>query len=168
MPRTVVLAQLHDRKGLIAGARMSEPHRSHGAERKRHRTAARDLFDGHAALEIDLLFERMRRDLFRRHNGADKGLVLISVERTVDVILAAFAPARGHVSDVHVDRRGRHDWGDGVVEVEVARAHDSIQLFAERSAGEWTGRDYRWSRRQRSRFLPHDLDQRMRRKGFGE
>src|SRR5262249_2454754 len=76
------------------------------------------LLDGHAAFEVDASLEVACRDLLRRGDGRDEGVVLVAPERTVDVVVAALVVARRLPRHLHVDRLGGHRGGDRVVEVQ--------------------------------------------------
>ena len=80
-----------------------------GPKRERVASAARHLLDGQAALEVDVALEGVQLRALRGDQGVDEGLVLRVVERTVDVVVAALAVARGAERPREVDRVGVHD-----------------------------------------------------------
>ena len=91
----------------------------------------------------------------------DEGVVLLLVERAVDVVLAALVPPRGHPGDVHVDAVAVDDRGDGVEEGEGAFARFGGDGLGERGAGQRAGRDDRRVIGQGVDALADDGDVRM-------
>ena len=103
----------------------------------------------------------MRRDLVGREHRGDEGVVLGLSHRAVDVIVAAAAPSRRPEGNFHVDRLGGHDGRDRVVEIEMPRADETIQIGFQRRAGERAAGEDGHSAGNRGDFFTHDLDHRM-------
>ena len=101
----VLLAQLHHGVRPAPGARIDQSHRLHGAEAQRLAAAPRQLFDGQAGFEIRrLVFRDMGRHALAGEQRVEEALVLLAVERAVDVVVGAverLAVARGAEGDVH-------------------------------------------------------------------
>ena len=137
----IVLAQLDDRIGPAAGARIVEADRLHRPVAQRFGAALGHHLDRHAALEIGrVLFPVLERLLSPSISAATKSSYCGLVERAVDVVLAALVPARGHPGDVHVDAVAMDDRSDRVEEGEGAFAGFRGDRFGEprsRSAGPW-------------------------------
>ncbi len=157
----IVLAQLDDGERTLRGARVGESHRLHRTEGKRVMATACQFLDRHAAFEVDRAFERMERELVGGQYGADKGVILRLVHRAIDIIVAAFTLTRSLEGDFHVDRFRGDDRSDGVVEIKVAWAEQTIQLVAQGGAGKRAGRDDARSRGQCGGFGAYHFDQRM-------
>src|SRR5207244_11117234 len=98
----VVLAELDAGMRALGGARVDEAHRAHRAEGERVAAPARHLLDRHAALEVDAALELPRRHLLGLRHRLDERMVLLAVERAVDVVLPALAVARRLPCDRHV------------------------------------------------------------------
>ena len=85
----VVLAQLHDGAGLHRGiVRIGEADRLHRAVAQGLAAALRHHLDRQAAVEIGGVLEILEGDFFAFEQGVDEGLVLLAVERTIDVVRA--------------------------------------------------------------------------------
>src|SRR5712692_8346945 len=86
-PELVVLPQLHDRVGLAFGRmRIGEAERFERPVPERLRAALGHDFDRQAALEIRRRFPFVEGGFFAGDQRGDERLVLIAVERTIDVI----------------------------------------------------------------------------------
>ena len=107
-------------------SRIDEADRLHGAEPERVDTARRHDLHGKAALEIVTLVDLVQVDRRSRDQGFVKNTVLLTAHRTVDVIISAFAVARGAERLVEVDRLELEDGAHGVVEIEVIAAGKSM------------------------------------------
>ena len=103
----------------------------------------------------------MQLYFFSRYNGGDERFVLNFGHRAVDVIVAALAVARGHECDAHIDRIGGDDRRDRVVEIQVARADQIVQRFAERGTGQRTGGENCQAVGYLACFGARNLDHRM-------
>ena len=136
----ILLAKLHDGPGTASGARIVQAHRLHGAEAQRVAAAARDLLDRQAGLEVaGIVFGNVGGDGIGLQQLIDEMLVLVAIERAVEVVVGAvggFAVARRPVGDGGVDGFGIDDGADAVVEIEAAGAGEARDLLGERAAGE--------------------------------
>ncbi len=82
--------------------------------------------------------------VLRVQQFVDETLVLLAVERAVEVIVGAvggFAVARGPEGDAGVDGLGIDDGADAVVEEQAAGAGQARDLPGQRFAGERAGGD---------------------------
>ena len=122
-----------------------ESHRLHGAEAQRIAAAPRDLFDGQAGFEIaDGIFGDMRGDALRREQLVDEALVLLAIERAIQVVVRAvggFAVARRPEGDVGVHGFGVDDGADAVVKEQPLGPGEARDGCGERVAGERAGGD---------------------------
>ena len=169
----IFLAKLHDGPGTAAGARVVEAHRLHGAEAQRVAAAARDLLDRQAGLEVaGVVFGNVGGDGVGLQQLVDEMLVLVAVERAVEVVVGAvggFAVARGPEGDVGIDGLGIHDGADAVVEIEAAGAGEARDLLGERTAGERpAGDDPDGVIGERGDFVAAQFDQRLGGDGGGD
>src|SRR5206468_8626053 len=88
----VLLAKLHDGPWTPAGPWVRESHRLHGPEPQCVAAAARNLLDRQACLKIGRVILRdMRIDALGLQQLVEKALVLLLVERAVEVIVGAGA-----------------------------------------------------------------------------
>ena len=85
----VLLAQLHHRLRPSPGARIGQTHRLHRTEPQRIRPAPRDLLDGQACLEIRYVVGDMRGDRLCFLKRIEKALVLLLIERAIQIIVGA-------------------------------------------------------------------------------
>ena len=125
----VVLAQLDDGVGLLAGpVRVRQPDRLHRPVPQRLAAALGHHLDRQAAVEIGRRrLPLLEARLVAGEQRVDEALVLLAVERAVDVVGAGAARAglvvaRLEPGDVHVDRVAVDDRRDGVEEGELALA----------------------------------------------
>ena len=116
----IFLAQLHDRPRRLAGARIAQAHRLHGAEAQRIAAAAGKHFDRQAALKVIQLLPLLGFGGFGCKQRIQKAVELLAVHGAVDVVGGALIPAGGHVDAIHVDGFGIDDGRDGIVEGQVA------------------------------------------------
>ncbi len=141
----IFLAKLDDGPGAAAGARIVEAHGLHRTEAERVAAAAGDLLDGEAGLEVaGVVFGDVGGDGVGLEELVDEVLVLVAVERAVEVVVGAvggFAVARGPPGDGGVDGLGVDDGADAVVEVEAAGAGEAGDFLGEGSAGEGSAGD---------------------------
>ena len=172
----IVLAQLHHRVGAHARRmRVRQADRLHRPEAQRVGTACRHHFDRQAALEIGRRFPFVEGGFFAGDQRGDERLVLVAVERTIDVIGAGAARtslvvARLEPGDRQVDRIPVHDRRDGIEEGERLLAGEFLDRARERRRGEGAGGDddgIPILRRQAGDFLPADLDERVVLQGMG-
>ncbi len=126
----VVLAELDDAVGLDERiARVGQPDRLHRPVPQRFAAALGHDLDGQAAVEIGRALPLLERRGLAGQQGVDEGLVLVAVERAVDVVEAVAAGpdlvvARLVPGLVEVDRVLVDDRRDGVEEGEVLLAAD--------------------------------------------
>ena len=137
--RQVVLAELHDRVGAAARARIHESHRLHGAEAQGIQAAAGDDLDGQAALEEALVLELVDARALRRRERLVESPVLRLGHRAVDVVVAAPAIARGPEPLAEVDRVRLHHRAHRIEEVEVGLPDEGGHVLGERVRGERPG-----------------------------
>ena len=175
-PELVVLPQLHDRVGLAFGRmRIGQPERFERPVPERLGAALGHDFDRQAALEIGGRFPFVEGGFFAGDQRGDERLVLVAVERTIDVIGAGAARtslvvARLEPGDRQVDRIPVHDRRDGIEEGERLLAGEFLDRARERRRGEGAGGDddgIPILRRQAGDFLPADLDERVVLQGMG-
>ena len=111
---------------------------------QRFKTAAGHFFDGEAALEQFVLFERARLGAFGFAELADKLGVGFLVERAVDKVRRfALFPAVHVEGVVKVDTVGLYHRGDGVEEMEALATQALEDIVGERVAGQRPRRDER-------------------------
>src|SRR3569623_3303025 len=85
----IVLAELDDGIGPAPGALIVEPDPLHRTEPQRLRPALRHHFDLYAAFDIGrVLFPLTKFALFAVDQPLDKGMILVTIHRAVDVIMA--------------------------------------------------------------------------------
>ncbi len=124
-----------------------QPHRLHRTEAQRLAPAPRELFDGQAGFEVArVVFRDMRRDACGREQRVDEALILLAIERAIQIIVGAverFAVARRPEGDREIDRIGFDDRADGVVEEQPLGAGEPADLCGQRAAGERPGGDDR-------------------------
>ena len=121
--RAVLAPQLHHRMRLPAGSRIGKAHRLHRTEARRLPAPPRHLLDRQASLEVGHLVEIVARVLIGSRERVDERLVLVAGHRAVEVVVAVALPiAREGVDPLAVERVGRDDRRDGVVERECSRA----------------------------------------------
>ncbi len=127
----ILLAQLHHGPGRPASPRVAQANRLHRAEAQCIAAAPGQHLDGQAALEIVQLLPLFRLGRFGRQQRIEKTVVLRAIHRAVDVIGRSLVPARGKVDALHVDRVGLDDRRDRVVERQMPRAGDALDLDAQ-------------------------------------
>src|ERR1043166_8675041 len=93
-PLRIVLPQLDAGVRALAVARVHQAGRPHGPEGERVGTAPRHLLDRHAALEVDAALEVPRGHLLGTSHGSHEAVVLLPIERAVDVVFATLPVAR--------------------------------------------------------------------------
>ena len=143
----VVLAQLDDGVGAVAGALVGEADRLHRAVAQRVDATRRHHLDRQAALEIGrraLPFFEV--GLVAVEQRLDERDVLLLAERAVDVVGVAAAGtllviARLEPRLVHVDRLAMDDRRDGVEEGQRVLVRELPDGVGERRRGEGAGRD---------------------------
>ncbi len=128
----VLAAQLHHRPGHLAGARIAQADRLHGAKAQRFPAAPRQFLDGQAAFEVFQLLPFLALDRFGRNQGIVEAVVLLLRHGAVDVIGGALVVAGGKVDPLHIDRIGFDDGADGVVKGQLAAAGEPGNLSTER------------------------------------
>jgi hypothetical protein len=141
----VLLAQLHDRVRLTAGARVAEAHRLHRPEAEGVLAARGQLLDRETAFEVRHAAHAahvVARVLVRRGERGDEGFVFVSREGRVPVVGAlALAVARGLEELLELERVGGDDRRDRVVEREGVAAHRRRDRRREQVRRERAGRD---------------------------
>ena len=125
-----------------------QPHRLHRAEPQRLAPAPRQLLDGQAGFEEarSVVFWDVRRHGLGRENRVDESLVLLAIERAIQIIVGAverLAVTRRAERDRKIDRIGFDDRADRVVEEQPLGAGQPSDLFGQRAAGERAGGDDR-------------------------
>jgi len=167
----IVLAKLDHRVGTLAGAGVDEADRLHRTEAQRVAAARGHHLDGKTTLEIRRRgFPFLELRLLAGQKGVDERLVLVAVERTVDVISAVAArsrlvPAGLKPGTIEVDRVPVHDRSDGIEERQRVLAGQPADRIGESGGGERTGGDddaVPVLRRQSGNFLADRGDQRFR------
>ena len=161
----IVLAKLHYRIGPSSRPWIGE---ADGL----HRTVAQGLgaarghdFDRQATVEIGrVLFPFVESDLIGGEKCGNEGVILVAVERTVEVVRAvALVVARLAPHFAFVDRLGIDDRRDRIEKRQSLFARLRADRSGEIGCGEWAGRDddappFRW--RQRADGLAPGLRQR--------
>jgi hypothetical protein len=155
--RQVVLAQLDDGMRTPPVARVAQADRLHRPEAQGVAAAARDHLHRQAALEEELVFERMHGGALGRRERAIEGRVLRLVQRAIDVVVAAFPVTRGAKGLPEVDGVGVDHRADRVVEVELFRSDERCDVARQRLGGERPGGDDRdWVVGNAGDLLPED------------
>ncbi len=126
--REVVLPELHDREGPPPGARVHQAHRLHGTEPQRVTATAGDDLDGEAPFEEELVVEGVQLRALRGGEGAIERVVLLLVQRAVDVVVASLSVAGGTEGPRELDGLRVHHRAHGIVEVEVGLADERGDL----------------------------------------
>ena len=90
-----------------------------GPNRKVSTSASRDFFNRQTALKkLGLVFHpRMRFDFFRDDQRIVEAIIFLFVHRAIDVIVAAFAVARGFECDLVIDRFAFNDRRNRIEEI---------------------------------------------------
>ena len=112
--RQVIASQLDDGVGSLAGARVTQAHRTHGAKRQRLPPAPRQRFQWQAALEEAWVFtlEISQLDGLGGEQGVNEALIFIAVQGAIEIIAAgidATSVAVGEKSNVHIYAFARDD-----------------------------------------------------------
>src|SRR5919112_5951370 len=102
----------------------------------------RQFFDGQARLEPARLLEPLQRHALRADERLVEARVLPLVHWAVEVVVAALPVARRAEGYLRVDRVGRDDGRNGVVEVEASPFGEPRDLLGERVGAERAGGDY--------------------------
>ena len=144
----ILLAQLHDGPGPAAGARIGRgPSASSARSAACRGRGARSLRSAGRPRSTACRPRRCgRTTLSRCEQLVDEALVLLSIERAVQVIVGAvdrLAVARRPERDRSVDRIGIHDRADAVVEEQAVGAGEARDLGGQRIAGQRPGGDDR-------------------------
>ena len=122
--KRIVLAQLHDRPGTMAGARIAQADRLHRPEAERLRPAGGDHLDRLAAVEVGrVVLPLLEFGLVAGQQRRDEGVVLVLGERAVEIVgavagRAALVVARLLPGDREIDALVVDDGRDGVEEGE--------------------------------------------------
>src|ERR1043166_3946643 len=140
----ILLPELDGGVGLLAGARVSQPYGLHRPEAQRVAPAPREFFNRQTSLEPARLLEALQWHALGGDERVVEARVLLFVHRTVEVVVAALAVARGAEGDFGVDRISRDDRRDGVVEVEARAARQPRDLFGQGVGAERAGGDDRY------------------------
>ena len=142
VPGLVFLAQLHHGLRPATGARVGEANRFHAAEGKRLVAPGRHHLDGKAAFEVSNVLELARRHLLGLEEGLHERVVLLLVERAVDVGgVSTLVVARSPKRPVEVDGIGRDDRCDSVVVGQMLGAHRRRDVVCESPGSERPRRD---------------------------
>src|SRR5918993_3731423 len=156
----VVLPQLHDCVGNLAGSGVREADRLHGPEAEGVFSAPGYGLDRETALEVQVLLEILYGAEFGGSQVLYESVVLLFGHRAVQVGSLTLAVAGGAVDDGVVQRVAVDDGRGRVVEVE--RLPGELRyLFGQRLGGQGTGRDDGRAVGEIRRFSTHDLDVRV-------
>ena len=106
---SVVLAQLNDSVGLLAGVGIGQTNGLQGAVAQGVKTAAGHDFHGHAAFEDIVVLETMDLGSLGGHQFLVEGIILLFIHGAVDVVgvaavIAGLPPGLGHVDGLHGDQ----------------------------------------------------------------
>src|SRR5215207_8671700 len=137
----ILLPELHGRVRLTPRPRVSQAHRLHRPVAQRIDPAPRQLFYRQTRLEPARLLETLERDALRADERLVEARVLRLVHRAVEVVVPALPVTRRAEGDAGIDRLGRDDGRDGVVEVEPRPRGQPRDLLGQRVGAERPGRD---------------------------
>src|ERR1700730_16244560 len=101
--KQILLPELHNGERLAISARIAKTNRLHRTVTQRVAPATRKLLDGQAALEVHRLFELVKRNRFGAEQRLVEPAVLLYIERTVQIVVAAFIVASRAKRDIAVD-----------------------------------------------------------------
>src|SRR5713226_4093488 len=90
----VLLTKLHRRVRLVARARIDQANRLHRPIAQGVNAAARKFFDGQTRFEPARLFETLERDAVRSNQRLMEARVLVSIQWTIQVTVAALTITR--------------------------------------------------------------------------
>src|SRR5919202_4340343 len=141
----VVLPELHDRVGLLAGARVRKADGLHRAEPQRLGAATCDHLDRQAALEVHVLLEVLYGGELRSHERLDEGVILLLGHREVQVVCLTLTVTGGEIDFLLVQRLAEDDGGCRIVEKQ-GLAGESGDLLRQRVRGQGAGGDDRGAR----------------------
>ena len=187
----IVLPQLHDRVRLAARARIDQTYRLHRSEPQRVFTAIRHHLDRQAPFEEALLVEIVDGRGLRRRQRVVERVVFVARHRTIQVVTLPVIdatrrrrpvcrprtklcraraqtsiPPRSAKDFVPIDRLGKDDGADRVVEIQVLAADDLRDPGGQCVRRQRSGRDdHRLAlgrRRDRRDLFADDGDQRVR------
>ena len=181
--RKIILPELDGRVWLTARPRIGEADRLHRSEPQRILPAMRHHFDRQTALEKFFLVEIMDSGRLGRRERRVEGAILLRRHRTIQIVAGAVIgsagfrlwalgsrrripiPAGGPEHLTHVDRLGKDDRADGVVEVQVLGAHQLHDRLGERFGRQRPGGHDHGIRRRPSRnrrdLFAHERDERV-------
>jgi hypothetical protein len=118
----------------------------------------RHLLHRQARLEIARVFELPERHTPSGEKRIHKGLILVFIEGTVEVVVAALAVAGGGENDGAVNAVRGHDRGNGIVEIKMVFPGEGLEGGGQSLGGERTaGDDHDPSGRDLPQFFPHHL-----------
>ena len=124
-PLRIVLPQLDDGVGTLSRLRMLKPYGLQRSIEQCRLSAQCHDFDGHTALEEDLLFKVVRLCCFCRGQRRPKSIILCLVHRAVDVRRLTLPIAGGTIRCTHINARRTHQRRCGIVEIERIIAEES-------------------------------------------
>ncbi|QTK78486.1 hypothetical protein AT6N2_C0610 [Agrobacterium tumefaciens] len=179
--KRIILTQLHHGIGLDGGIMgVGQAHRFHRPVAQCLTTPLGHDLDRQAAIKIGRAFPFLETDGITRNQRVDEGIVLLLIQRAVDIILARatgtdLVVTRLVPADIHVDAVAMHDRGDGVEEGERILTRLGLDGGGKIRRGEGTGRNdgvAPFLRRQAVHLLANDRHQRVTfqlfRHGFGK
>src|SRR5690348_18425974 len=118
----IFLTQLHHGMRPFTGPWIAQSDRAHRTKGQRIFAAVGHLFDRHAAREWDEALEGTCRHALGRDQSIDEPIIFLAREWEIKIIVTAFPLPRGSEGEIHVDRIGSNDGGNGIVKVEVLLA----------------------------------------------
>ncbi|MNL48731.1 hypothetical protein D3C87_1716100 [compost metagenome] len=113
----VVLAKLHHRPWITACSWIIESDRLHRTETQSLRAAVHHHFDRHAAFKEVGCLEMFRLDLFGVLNFFNKFVIFVFVQRTVEIVICAFAIAICFPGDFCIDGFSINDRSNSIKEI---------------------------------------------------
>ena len=129
----VLGTQLNRRPGATSGTRVGEADGLHGTKADGILAGARDLLGGLAGLEQIATLKVLEHHAVGRGKRLDKGLVLLLVERSVEIVAAPLLlVARLREQHVHIERGGIDDRRRGIEERKGVATDELHDLFAQR------------------------------------
>ena len=140
----VLGTQLNRRPGTTTGSRVGEADRLHGAKADSVLAGTSDLLGGLTGLEEVAALKVLEHHAVGGGECLDKGLVLLLVERSVEIVAAPLLlVARLREQHVHIERGGIDDWRGSVKERHGVATDELHDLFAQcRRAQRTRGNDH--------------------------
>ena len=155
----VLGAQLNRRPGTATGARVGEPDGLHSAKADGILARARNLLGWLTGLEEVPALKVLEHHAIGRGKRLDKGLVLLLVERGIEIVATPLLlVARLRKQHIHIERRGIDNRGRGVKERQGITTDELHDLPAQRRRAQGTCGDNHMALGNLGDLAVNDLD----------